>query len=117
MDIEQIRDYCLGKKGVTECFPFDDVNLVFKVGGRMFALLPLDRPDMITLKCDPERAVGLRESYPEYIQPAFHFNKRHWNQVHVTGHLSSAMVKDLIDHSYSLVFSKLPKPVRMELEQ
>lgn len=117
MDVETIRDYCLGMPGVTECFPFDDVSLVFKVSGRMFALLPLDKPYTVTLKCDPEKAEELRERYPDYIQPAYHFNKRHWNQVDITGHLPWTMVRELIVHSYSAVVSKLPKAARLSLEQ
>jgi predicted DNA-binding protein (MmcQ/YjbR family) len=84
MNIEELREYCLNLKGTTEEFPFDEVTLVLKVQGKMFALIPLDNPEtQIALKCDPERAITLREEY-ESIVPAWHFNKKHWNTVKST---------------------------------
>lgn len=79
MNYEDLRDYCLSLKGVTEHFPFDEFSLVMKVQGKMFALLPLDNPEtQIALKCDPERAIQLRDEFPA-ITAAYHFNKKHWN--------------------------------------
>ena len=114
MDIEAARRYCIGKPHATECFPFDEINLVFKVAGKMFALLPLDLPDMITLKCDPEYALELREHYPDIIEPAYHFNKRYWNQHHLHA-ISDEVMCHLIDHSYEEVVKKLPKKTRLTM--
>lgn len=115
MNYEELRDYCLSLKGATECFPFDEVTLVLKVQGKMFALLPLDNPEtQIALKCDPERAIALREEY-EAIVPAYHFNKKHWNSVKINPTISRKLLCDLILHSYNLVVAGLPKKVREEL--
>ena len=115
MNVEEFREYCLAKPFVTEEFPFDQVTLVFKVAGKMFALTGLDAVDFkINLKCDPEKSITLRETYPA-IAPGWHMNKKHWNTVSIDGSLSSTMVKELIDHSYHLVFESLPKKRRMEL--
>jgi predicted DNA-binding protein (MmcQ/YjbR family) len=85
MNIEQIREYCLKKKGVTEEFPFDEETLVFKVMGKIFILASLDSiPLQFNLKCDPEKAIELREEY-EAVQPGYHMNKRHWNTVIIDG--------------------------------
>lgn len=115
MDIEAFRDYCLGKKGVTETFPFDEVTLVFKVMGKMFAITSLKRiPYAANLKCDPERAIALRETYDGAIIPAWHMNKVHWNSC-VLEELPPAVVYTLIDDSYSLVVSKLTKKLQAQL--
>lgn len=115
MNIEQIRDYCLSFKGVTEEFPFDDVSLVFKVAGKMFILLPLDAEEpVISVKCDPDLAIELRERYPA-IQPAFHFNKKYWNMIFLWGNFSDHLLKEWIAHSYNEVIKKLPKKVRETL--
>ena len=116
MDIENIREYCLRKKGVSEGFPFDEDTLVFKVMGKMFALTSLTPPLSINLKCDPERAVELREEHEE-ITPGYHMNKTHWNTVDLNGTLRTNFVKELIDHSYELVVNSLPKKVKEELER
>jgi len=109
MNKEELREYCIGLKAVTEHFPFDDVSLVFKVGGKMFALLPLNTIETsISLKCDPERAIELREQY-EAITPAYHFNKKHWNSIKNDSSISSNLIKELINHSYELVVAGLPK--------
>ena len=109
MNVEQVRAYCLQKKGVEETFPFDESTLVFKVMGKMFALLPLERiPHQINLKCDPERAVELREQYDGIITGAFHMNKKHWNSL-IMEQLSPDLITALIDHSYNLVVLKLTK--------
>lgn len=114
MDIEAYRDYCLAKKGVTEHFPFDNRTLVFKVMNKMFALTDVEDFDGVNLKCDPERAIELREQY-EQIKPGYHMNKQHWNTV--TAHeLPDAFVKELIDHSYELIVASLTKKLQRELE-
>lgn len=115
MNIESYRDYCMSKKGVTEEFPFDDQALVFKVMGKMFALTGVDTFQRINLKCDPERAVELREEYDGLVIPGYHMNKKHWNTVDATGGISDALLKEWIDHSYDLVVKSLPKKTREEL--
>lgn len=102
---------------VTEEFPFDESTLVFKVCGKMFALTGLENPDFkVNLKCDPERAIELRESY-ESIIAGFHMNKKHWNTVLVDGSFSDSFFRELIDHSYDLVVQGLPKKLRDQLDQ
>ena len=108
MDIESIREYCIRKKAVTECFPFDEYNLVFKVVDRMFALINLENPDRIFLKCEPEYAIELRDRY-NGIEGAFHFNKKHWNQVYLESDVSDSLIKELIDHSYNEVIKKITR--------
>lgn len=109
MNIEEIREYCISKPGVTEGFPFNDTALVFKVAGKMFALLDLSEESRgISLKCDPELAIELREKYPE-VSGAWHFNKHHWNGVYLKGNISDAQLKEWINHSYLLVVNSLPK--------
>lgn len=115
MNTETLRQYCLSKPGATESFPFDESSLVFKVGGKIFALLDIEsRPPTINLKCDPERAVQLREENSA-VAPGFHMNKRHWNTVTVGGSLRSSDLHDWVDHSYELVMKSLPKAVRAGL--
>ena len=112
MHIEAFRNYCLCKPGVTEEFPFDETTLVFKVCGKMFALTGLESPEFkVNLKCDPDRAIELRENY-ESITAGFHMNKKHWNTVLFDGSFSDGLFKELIDHSYSLVIKGLPKKIR-----
>ena len=115
MNIEELRDYCLSLKGATEHFPFDEFSLVLKVQGKMFGLIPLDNTEpQIALKCDPERAIQLREEY-EGITAAYHFNKKHWNSVRIDSSISQSLLLELIQHSYDLVVSGLPKKLREEL--
>jgi len=103
MNIEEIREYCISKPGVTESFPFNDTALVFKVCGKMFALLDLSEEKRgLSLKCNPELAIDLREQYPE-ITAAWHFNKKHWNGVDLRGNISNNLIMELIDHSYDIV--------------
>jgi len=117
MNYEDLRDYCMSLKGVTESFPFDEFSLVMKVQGKMFALLPLDNPEtQIALKCDPERAIALREEF-EAITPAYHFNKKHWNSVFVHAQISREFMCELIRHSYNLVVAGLPKTLKEDLEK
>jgi|688.fasta_scaffold383925_1 predicted DNA-binding protein (MmcQ/YjbR family) len=110
MNIEEYREYCLAKKGVTECFPFDNSTLVFKVMDKMFALTGLQNEVFtVNLKCDPEKALDLRANYSS-IQPGWHMNKKMWNTVHFAdGQLQNKLLKDLIDHSYEEVIKSLPK--------
>lgn len=115
MDIEELRLYCLSKPGGNESFPFDEETLVFKVITKMFAIIPLENGDRISLKCDPEKAIELREEWEEII-PAWHMNKKHWNAVIVNGRLSRELVKELVDHSYELVKKGLKKADREVLE-
>ena len=112
MHIEAFRTYCLSKKGVDESFPFDEVTLVFKVMGKMFALTGLNREEFtVNLKCDPERAVALRETY-EQVRPGYHMSKKHWNTVEFETGLPDALLCELVDHSYDLVVAKLRKADR-----
>lgn len=113
MDIESVRDYCLTKIAATEEFPFDDTTLVFKVAGKMFACMPLERPDMLILKCNADYALYLREQYSA-IEPAWHFNKKYWNQ-HRVSELDDRLLISLIDHSYDEVLKKLPRKTREEI--
>lgn len=116
MNLEELRDYCIAKPGVTESFPFDSVTLVFKVGGKMFALVDTEgRPTTLALKCDPERAVQLREEYAAVV-PGFHLNKSHWNTITIDGSIRSSTLQEWIDHSYELVRKSLPKAVQNELK-
>jgi predicted DNA-binding protein (MmcQ/YjbR family) len=100
---------------VTEEFPFDKNTLVFKVMGRMFALTDLDNFESVNLKCDPERAVQLREEFPS-VQPGYHMNKKHWNTILMNEGVSDRLIKEWIDDSYSLVVGSLPKKLRLELD-
>lgn len=115
MDIETVREYCLSKKRTEECMPFDDVNLVIKVMGKMFILINLDKNDSITLKCDPDYAIELRENNSD-IEGAYHFNKKYWNQVSLNGMVDDRLIKHLIDHSYEEVIKKITKKLRAEYD-
>ncbi len=116
MHLEQLRAYCLAKPAATEDQPFGPGTLVFKVGGRMFALASLDEvPAHVALKCDPERAVELRERYAG-VTTAPYMDKRLWNSVALDGEVPSDEIRSLVDHSYELVLAKLPKAKRAELE-
>ena len=115
MTIETLREYCIAKPGATESFPFDSVTLVFKVGNKLFALLDTEnRPTTLALKCDPERAVQLRETY-DAVVPGYHLNKKHWNTITINGSVPNSELREWIDHSYELVRKSLPKAVRAEL--
>ncbi|MCZ8196963.1 MAG: MmcQ/YjbR family DNA-binding protein [Flavobacterium sp.] len=118
MNIQQLYEFCLSKKGVTEHFPFDEDTLVFKVGGKMFALTSLNQFEAgnpsINLKCDPERALELRAEY-EAIRPGYHMSKVHWNSVDFNQDVSDKMICELINHSYDLVFKSLTKKIQNEI--
>ena len=114
MTSEDIRNYCLSLKGVTECFPFDDDALVFKVMGKMFSLNSL-LEHTLALKCDPEKAVALREQYSAVL-PGYHFNKRHWNTVLLDSNLPDKLIREWITDSYDLVVEGLSRKLREELK-
>ena len=113
MDIESIREYCLSLPKVTEDFPFDDTTLVFRIGGKIFAIMDLEDASKLTLKSDPNQALILRDKYSE-ISGAWHMNKKYWNQLNLYGQLSDTLVKQLIRHSYSEVVKKFPKRRQQE---
>ena len=119
MHIEQLRDYCITKKGVTEHFPFDEVTLVFKVMNKMFALTGLDSWEKgetkVNLKCDPDKSLELRGEY-ESITPGWHMNKKHWNTVTLNNDVSDDFAFQLIDHSYDLIVKGLTRKLQEELK-
>jgi len=120
MNIQAFYDYCLSKKGVTEHFPFDEDTLVFKVGGKMFSLSSLSQWEKgdpsINLKCDPEKALELRAEY-EGIEPGYHMSKVHWNTIAVNSDVPAKLLRELIDHSYELVFKSLTKKLQAEITE
>ena len=115
MQIDEYRDYCLSKAGVTEEFPFDEHVLVFKVMGKMFALTDVDEFEFVNLKCDPEYAIELRERYSG-VTPGYHMSKKHWNSVSVDGSIGDELLRQWIDDSYDLIVSSLPKKLQTELK-
>ncbi|HMI60049.1 MAG TPA: MmcQ/YjbR family DNA-binding protein [Puia sp.] len=115
MDIEMLRDYCLAKKEVEEGFPFGETVLVFKVKGKVFLLARLDTPTLeFNVKCDPEKAIEWREQFAS-VQPGYHMNKRLWNTVTMDGSISTRIVREMIDDSYTLVVRSLPKKDQKDL--
>ena len=115
MDLESFREYCLAKRGATESTPFGEDVLVFKVGGKMFALAALDEvPATVNLKCDPDLALELRDRY-EQVRPGYHMNKKHWNTVEIESQISAVELRKMIDHSYELVVKSLPRKSRERL--
>jgi predicted DNA-binding protein (MmcQ/YjbR family) len=118
MHIEFFRQYCIQRPGVEETLPFGPDTLVYKVMGKAFALTGLDDEAFkVNLKCDPERAIELRDTYAGLILPGWHMNKKHWNTVYFEEGLPEKLLLELIDHSYQLVVSGLPKKLLQELEQ
>ena len=116
MNIEVIRSYCLKKRGVTEEFPFNEETLVYKVMGKMFVLIPLEKiPLQINLKCDPEIIEELRERYSS-VQPGYHMNKKYWNTIFVDGSLRDELILEWIDNSYDLVVVGLKKADKEKLK-
>lgn len=114
MDIESVREYCLSLPLATEDFPFDETTLAFRIGGRIFAMLDLERTEWFVLKCQPDYAIELRDRHSE-ITGAWHMNKKHWNQLLLEGNLTDDLVKSLIRHSYNEVVKKIPRRTRKEL--
>lgn len=116
MTPDELRDYCLSFTGTEETFPFNPETSVFKVSGKMFALSQLDeKPLRVSLKCDPRLAEALREAHTA-VTPGYHLNKQHWNTVTLDGSLTDAVVQEMIEDSYDLVVSKLPKKERTALK-
>jgi len=116
MNIEEVREYCLTIKGSEECFPFDETTMVFKVMGKMFAYMGLERREegfMISLKCDPEKAIDLRERY-DCVIPGYHSNKKYWNSVFIERVANDEDLKSWISHSVDEVIKKLPKKQQAE---
>jgi len=114
MDIVYLRDYCLSKPGVTEDTPFDETTLCFRVGGKIFALTDIDDFQSVNLKCNPERAVELRELH-DGILPGYHMNKKHWNTVLCNGSVNDKLILEMVDHSYELILKSLPKKQQAEI--
>jgi predicted DNA-binding protein (MmcQ/YjbR family) len=116
MDPTELRGWCLERPGAIEDFPFGPAHSVFKVAGKMFALSTLDRtPLEVSVKCEPDLALQLRASY-RAIRPGYHLNKRHWNTITLDGSLPDQLVRDLIEDSYDLIISALPKHVQQQLD-
>lgn len=112
MNVEEAREYCLSMKNATECFPFDDVSLVFKVENKMFALLPLDAEEpSITLKCSTDYTEELRDRYSA-VEGAYHFNKKYWNSICLERDMPDDEIRHWIRHSFREVIAKLPKKIR-----
>jgi predicted DNA-binding protein (MmcQ/YjbR family) len=112
MNAESFRAYCLSKPAATEGTPFGPEDIVFKVAGKMFAILALEEvPPRVNLKCDPDLALELRDRY-EQVEPGYHMNKKHWNTVVLDGAIPERQVRKMIDHSYELVVQSLPKAKR-----
>ena len=115
MNIESLREYCMSKKAVTESFPFDDTTLVFKVSDRIFVLMDLEGDPSINLKCDPDKAVELREKYP-CVLPGYHMNKKYWITVLLDGSVPDKLIREWIDRSYHEVVKGLPMVKQRQLE-
>ena len=111
MNIEEIREYCLSKKGAAEGFPFDEETLVLKVKGKMFAVIDLETANKLVLKCHANYALELREQY-QAIETAWHFNKKYWNQIYFDRDVPDTLIYELIDHSYEEVYKKIPRKVK-----
>ena len=117
MNIEELRDYCLSLHGTEETLPFGPDTLVYKIGGKMYAAMGLEWEEAaINLKCDPAYAEELRDAHSDII-PGYHMNKKHWNTVYTERGLEADLIAQLIDHSYALVVSKLPRKIRDELNE
>ena len=117
MNAEEIRNYILEKNDVTESFPFGNNVLVFKTKGKIFLLLSLDEAAVnFNVKCEPEKAIELRDEYPDVITPGYHMNKKHWNTVLIGTGAPEGQLRELIDHSYELVRASLPKAAKATLE-
>ena len=113
MHIEDLRTFCLSVPGTEECLPFDDVTLVYKVMGKMYALIPLDTEICsVSVKCDPDKAIELREHY-QAVEEAWHFNKKYWNTLLPNKDMDDSQIKRWIMHSVDEVICKLPK-IRQE---
>ena len=116
MSIEEIRNYCLSLPYTAETMPFDDTTIVYKVGGKWFAVADLEASDKVVVKCDPDIAIELRDRHEE-VTPAWHFNKRHWNAISLVGDLTEGFIYEQIRNSYMLVIHKnvTPRALRLEI--
>ena len=114
MNIEEFREFCLSLPEVTEGFPFGEQTLVFKVAGKLFALTDIDAFESVNLKCEPIRAIQLREEYEEII-PGYHMNKKHWNTVATSGRIEDSFFKELVFDSYQLVVAGMPKKDQLRI--
>lgn len=112
MDLESLRTFCLNLPNSTEDTPFDEDTLVFRVFGKIFALTSINQCESVNLKCDPERAINLRENYFA-VEPGYHMNKKHWNTVFFDRDMNDKEIIELIKHSFDLVYSSLPKKLRI----
>lgn len=109
MNLEQLREYCLDKPGAEETLPFGPDTLVYKVNGKIFLLTGFDsHPLQFNVKCDPDKAIELREAYPQHVLPGYHMNKQHWNTVIADGKIPLRQIKEYIDDSYRLVVGRQP---------
>lgn len=115
MHIESFREFCLSLAGTTEEFPFDEQTLVFKIGGKIFALADVDHFYSVNVKCDPEIAIELREKYND-VKPGYHMNKKHWNTIVINGDVPDAEILRWVQHSYDLVLVSLPKKVQSSIQ-
>lgn len=117
MTLENFKNYCISKPGTLEEFPFDFTTMVFKVGNKMYALTDIDdEPLRLSLKCEPMYAISLRQDYKSII-PGYHLNKQHWNTLIMDGTIPDKLIRQLIDHSYELVFKSLTKAKREEINK
>ena len=116
MTLDHFREHCLSFKGTTEELPIDENTLVFKVVGKMFAFCNMMTFEFCNLKCDPEKAIMLREEFIE-VTPAWHMNKKHWNSVSFIGDLNDHQIEQWIKDSYNLVVNNLPKKLKLELDK
>ncbi|TDB66998.1 MmcQ/YjbR family DNA-binding protein [Arundinibacter roseus] len=115
MNLEQLRDYCLSLPGTSEDFPFGEETLVFRVKGKIFLLTPVDSEQRrFNVKCDPEKAIELREEYPS-VKPGYHMSKKHWNTILDEGKVPDSLLKTWIKDSYDLIVESLPAKARAEL--
>lgn len=115
MNIEELREYCIAKKGVTEEFPFDETTLVFKVADKMFCLTDLEDDFAVALKNLPEKNMELREQFPA-VKPGYHMNKMHWNTIGIDGSIPDKQIYEFIDKSYDLIVEGLAKKKKEELK-
>lgn len=114
MNIEELRKYCLSLKNATEDMPFEDKYLIFRVYNKWFAVIPLNDPELkISVKCDPEKAIELRERYRS-VEPAWHFNKKHWNSIRLNQDMDDKTVRQWIQHSVEQVVKSMPKKIQAE---
>jgi predicted DNA-binding protein (MmcQ/YjbR family) len=114
MTLDELREYCLSFPATEEKLPFDENTLVFYVAGKVFCLADIDRFESINLKCDPARALELREEYPEVVLPGYHMNKKHWNTVKMGAGLRNEVIRGWVRDSYDLVLAGVPKSKRLE---